>query len=368
MLEADDLKRGFFRIRLSTAAGIEAKDLLGNEVNRMLAILMMTLGLAAAVRAQDAAHLQSWQLQPEDDRVESPLSSLFPGEPMSFRGPSPLAERPRLSVSLSPGGPTAAARRATVSWSLEAWEMNTASLAHIQCSRATRSMGSFLVEDCRFVDQPLPDDSSSLIQVQGHWMAAPGLSIGAGAFAGRQSSMAEAGPIIDANALGIGGGLVEDIQGVNMNVSFGLSLGQVGSLLLDLQLERYRQSPESFSLNRGLVPMSFDRNALAGNNDSSYSSAGQLGVAWRGSQFGANLTGQYQELPRWMGDDLQGEGFRSFDIEFSWRAPARSSISVGVSNVLNRLPGAAGSAEQAMEEAVDGIYGRIPYVRYKHDL
>ena len=338
-------------------------------MNRLLAIMLMTLGLAAAVRAQDAAHLPSWQLQPEDDRVESPLASIFPGEPLGFRGPSPLAERPRLSVSLSPGGPSLADRRGTVSWSLEAWEMNTASLAHIQCSRATRTIEAFLVEDCRFVDQPLPDDSSSLIQVQGRWMAAPGLSIGAGAFAGRQSAMAEAGPVIDANGLGIGGGLVEDIQGVNMNVSFGLSLGQVGSLLLDLQLERYRQAPESFSLNRGLVPTGFDRNPLSGTgSDRSYSNAGQLGVAWRGNQFGADLTGQYQELPYWMGENLQGEGFRSFDIEFSWRSPARSSISVGVSNVLNRLPGAAGSAEQAMEEAVDGIYGRIPYVRYKHDL
>jgi len=338
-------------------------------VNRLLAIMLMTLGLAAAVRAQDAAHLPAWQLQPTDDRIESPLSSVFPTEPMSFRASSPLSERPRLAVSLSPRVATAADRMPTVSWSLEAWEMNTASLAHIQCSRAIRTIEAFLVEDCRFVDQPLPDDSSSLVQVQGRWMAAPGLSIGAGAFAGRQSAMDEAGPVIDANALGIGGGLVEDIQGVNMNVSFGLSLGQVGSLLLDLQLERYRQAPESFSLNRGLVPMSFDRTPIAvDNTDRSYSNAGQLGVAWRGSQFGADLTGQYRELPYWVGENLQGEGFRSFDIEFSWRSPARSSISVGVSNVLNRLPGAAGSAEQAMEEAVDGIYGRIPYVRYKHDL
>lgn len=337
-------------------------------VNRLLAIMLMTLGLAAAVRAQDAAHLPSWQLQPQDDRIESPLSSIFPTEPMGFRGPSPLAERPRLSVSLSPGAPTGVDRMPTVSWSLEAWEMNTASLAHIQCSRATRTIEAFLVEDCRFVDQPLPDDSSSLIQVQGRWMAAPGLSIGGGAFSGRQPVMAEAGPVIDTGALGIGGSLVEEVQGVNMNVSFGLSLGQVGSLLLDLQLERYRQAPESFSLNRGLLPNSFDRNPLAANDERSYSNAGQLGVAWRGSQFGADLTGQYQELPYWMGENLQGEGFRSFDIEFSWRTPVRSSISVGVSNVLNRLPGAAASADQAMEEAVDGIYGRIPYVRYKHDL
>ncbi|HMB39704.1 MAG TPA: hypothetical protein VKO85_11545 [Wenzhouxiangellaceae bacterium] len=338
-------------------------------MNRLLAIMLMTLFLAAAARAQDSVHLPSWQLQPEDDRIESPLSSIFPTEPMSFRGPSPLAERPRLSVSLSTGTTTSPERLPTVSWSLEAWEMNTASLAHIQCSRATRTIESFLIEDCRFVDQPLPDDSSSLVQVQGQWMAAPGLAIGAGAFAGRQQMFSGAGSGFNSvEASGIGGGLAEDIEGVNMNVSFGLSLGQIGSLLLDLQLERYRQTPESFSLNRGPVPSTADNNRLAYENGRSYSNAGQLGVAWRGSRFGADLTGQYQELPYWMGEDLQGEGFRSFDIEFSWRAPARSSISVGVSNVLNRLPGASGSADQAMEEAVDGIYGRIPYVRYKHDL
>lgn len=337
-------------------------------MNRLVAIMLMTLCLAAAVRAQDAAHLQAWQLQHESDRIESPLDAIFSSEPMGFRGPSPLAQRPRLSVSLSPRAAPSADRLPTVSWSLEAWEMNTASLAHIQCSRATRTIESFLVEGCRFVDQPLPDDSSSLVQVQGRWMAAPGLSISAGAFAGRQSALAGAGPVIDARSPGIGGGLAEDIHGVNMNVSFGLSLGQVGSLLLDLQLERYRQAPESFSLNRGLVPMSLDRNPIERDITPGYSNAGQLGVAWRGGQFGADLTGQYRELPYWAGEDLQGEGFRSFDIEFSWRAPSRSSISVGVSNVLNRLPGAAGSTDQGMDEAVDGIYGRIPYVRYKHDL
>jgi len=326
----------------------------------------MMLCLAAVARAQDGAHLPDWQLRPAQERLESPLSSIFPIEPMGFRGPSPLADRPRLSVSLSPGPVAPVERQPSVSWSLEAWEMNTASLAHIQCSRATRTIESFLVEDCRFVDQPLPDDSSNLVQVQGRWMAAPGLTVGAGAYAGRQSALIGAGPAIDPSAVGVG--LSEDIQGVNMNVSFGLSLGQVGSLLLDLQLERYRQAPDSFSLSRGLVPALFDSDALGADSGDRYSSAGQLGLAWRGDRFGADVTGQYQELPYWMGERLQGEGFRSFDIEFSWRAPSRSSISVGVSNVLNRLPGAAGTADQGMEEAVDGIYGRIPYVRYKHDL
>ena len=70
-----------------------------------------------------------------------------------------------------------------------------------------------------------------------------------------------------------------------------------------------------------------------------------------------------------MGEQYEGEGYRSFDIEFSWRAPARSSFSVGITNILDTRPGSVGNAvEQDVEAAVDGIYGRIPYVRYKHDL
>lgn len=331
----------------------------------------MTLCLAAVARAQDEAYLPDWQLAPVDSRVESPLSALFPSGPIGFRGTSPLAERPRLSVLLSPTPVMQDSddRPPMVSWSLEAWEMNTASLAHIQCSRATRTIESFLIEDCRFVDQPLPDNSGNLVQVQGRWMAAPGLALGGGAYTGHQSALAGAGPVIDPGALGLAGGLSEEIHGVNMNVSFGLSLGQVGSLLFDLQLERYSQSPESFSLSRGLAPSLFEPDPSAfDDRRTHYSNAGQLGLAWRGEQFSADVTGQYQELPYWMGEQLQGEGFRSFDLEFSWRAPSRSSISVGVSNVLNRLPGARNAAEPGMEKTVDGIYGRIPYVRYKHDL
>lgn len=327
----------------------------------------MTLSLAAAAHGQDA---RQWQLEPAGESVESPLTLILPEAPIGPGGQFRLSERPRLTVAVSPGLQMQRTEPLPAfSLSLEAWEMNTASLAHIQCSRATRTIESFLVEDCRFVEQPLPNDSASLVQVQGRWMATPGLSIGAGAYTGRQSTLAGAGPVVETGGSGNGGMLIDQVQGVNMNVSFGLSMGQIGNLLLDLQLERYRRSPESFSLNRGMVPPMFGGQAGDIGQATSYSSAGQLGVAWRGSQFGADLTGQYQELPYWMGERLHGEGFRSFDLEFSWRAPARSSISLGISNLLNHLPGAAAkTSDQGMEETLDGIYGRIPYVRYKHDL
>ena len=337
----------------------------------VFAISLMTLLLAAGAGAQDTAHLPSWHLEPPENQAPSALTSIFPNPPLGLDQASRLSERPRLTVSLSPGSGITSADADTpvFSWSLDAWELNTASLAHIQCSRATRTIESFLVENCRFVDQPLPRDSANLIQIEGRWMAAPGLSLGAGAYSGRQSIMSSAPLPIDAGAVGRAGATeTEQIQGLNMNVSFGLSMGQVGSFLLDLQLERYRKSPDPLLSSRGLEPAPIvnDRAVIAGGNR--YSNAGQVGLAWRGEQFGADLTGQYRELPYWMGEQLEGEGFRSFDIEFSWRAPSSSSISVGVSNVLDRLPSATNAAEQGVEEAMDSIYGRIPYVRYKHDL
>ncbi len=351
--------------------GVKTGPTMMSQIARSLLLIAITCLLAGVPRA----HAQDWRLEPppEDPSADSSFLSLLSNQPMSLSDPSPLGQRPRLTVALSPTARTSTDEAPTLSWSLEAWEVNTASLAHIQCSRAIRTIESFLVEDCKFVDQPLPDNSTNLIQVSGRWMAAPGLSVSAGAYAGRRrAGVPESSPLLDARALSGAlppGGLpaTERIEGVNMNVSFGLRMGQIGDLLLDLQLERYRQAPESFALSAGLAPAAFDPTEFAGAERAEFNSAGQLGVAWRGRQFGADLTGQYRELPYWLGEGYSGEGFRSFDIELSWRAPARASISVGVTNVLDERP-AGGAADQNMQNAVDGIYGRIPYVRYKHDL
>lgn len=317
------------------------------------------------------ASAQDWRLaQPDASESSDAFLSLWSNEPIGFAGPSPLVQRPRLAVALSPSLRSDLDDAPTLSWSLEAWEVNTASLAHIQCSRATRTIESFLVEDCRFVDRPLPDDSTNLVQVRGRWLAAPGLSVSAGAFAGRRPTGAPeisslfAGPLSQTGPAGLPA--TERVEGLNMNVSFGLRMGQIGDLLLDLQLERYRQSSDPFSNLSALAPTPFDPSRLSFAERDEVNHAGQLGLGWRGRQFSADVTGQYRELPYWLGDGYRGEGFRSFDIEFSWRAPARSSISVGVSNVLDELP--TGAPDSNVQDAVDGIYGRIPYVRYKHDL
>lgn len=283
-----------------------------------------------------------------------------------------LAPRPRLSVTLA--GPEShstlrVAEDSTFSWSLDAWEMNTASLAHIHCSRATRRLESFLVEDCRIIDQPLPSDAGSLVQLRGQWIAAPGLQIGAGAFAGRDVPGTGIQPMSLDNDATIDPliPLGETVEGVNMNISFGLQTGRIGDLLLDLQLERYRRSQADYADGLGFTPLMAGSLPRIGSG-SNVETAGRFGIGWQLNRFRADLTSQYRELPYWLGEQARGEGFSSFDIELSWRAPANASISVGVTNVLDQRPDAADGSDAALDASIDRIYGRIPYVRYKHDL
>lgn len=344
---------------------------------RKITVSAILLVCTATVSAQWAA--PDWQLSDTEleDRAIS-LQRIVSGTPALPRESGDLLQRPRLSVALESGNRMRAfngSDRPAISWSLDAWEMNTASLAHIQCSRAVRSIEHFLVEDCRFVNGPLPQPSTNLVQLSGQWLATPTLALGASVYSGQQPGPA---PLLQTQPIDTTTGLPgtrEQIDGVNLNLSFGLDLGSIGNLLLDLQVDRYRQRPEFFTswyavdATGGSAMLSPWLSATAIDLGIDTQMSGELGIGWRGRNFGADLTGQYRELPYWFGEELQGEGFHSFDIEFSWRAPARSSISVGVSNVLNSLPGQVDrGGEPTLETAIDSIYGRIPYVRYKHDL
>ncbi len=336
-------------------------------------LLVATSSVAAQSLPPD---MQSMHDAP-DDRVIS-LERIVSGMPLPLREAGSPLQRPRLTVSLNPGRLLQApdgASRPSISLSLDAWEMNTASLAHIQCSRAVRSIERTLIEDCRFVDGPLPQASTNLVQFSGQWLAMPGMALGAGIYTGNQPGPGRLMPAIE---LVTAAGLPdtrERVDGVNLNLSFGMDLGSVGDLLLDLQVDRYRQRSQGIAPWFGtgmpdvLTGISPWPGAAQVGKDSAALMSGELGIGWRGRSFGADLTGQYRELPHWFGEEMQGEGFRSFDIEFSWRTPARASISVGVSNFLNNLPGQGiRNNEPALDAAVDDIYGRIPYVRYKHDL
>lgn len=282
---------------------------------------------------------------------------------------TPLAPelRPRLSVSVPQStvlDHTRPPRLRPFSWSVEAWQLNTASLAHIQCNRATLTLDTYLAQDCRVVDRPLPEDSVNLVQVRGRWLATPGLALEFGAFRGQAESdpinqlMYGAGstdPIL-------GHGLATDLEGMDMSLSFGVQAGGLGDLLVDLQLSRYRQR------NTGIPGWMSSMNDPTGSAYD-YRNAAQLALGWRKGDFSGDLLGHYREHPvRRLPGSLPGPSFSSFDIEFSWRAPWNARFTVGASNVLDQAPAQEPAPNGGFDDPMEGIYGRIPYVRYKQDL
>ncbi len=277
--------------------------------------------------------------------------------------------RPRMAMNLARSNDVAsAANGSPFSWSLEAWQLNTASLAHIQCNRHSTTVDAFLAEDCRFVDQPVPEDAVNLVQVRGEWTAAPGLRLGVGAFhgSGDRSIMLSPGlPLQQAatgNAASLLGQPAYALDGLDVNVSFGISTERVGDFLVGLQLARYRQR---MSLN----DLGFaDAQALPVDDYSHYANSAQFALGWRRGNFSGDLLGQHhRDAPLWLGGQAGSMApYNSFDLEFSWR-PRNASISIGISNLLDTAPRSE-DGDATLEDPLDQVFGRIPYVRYKHDL
>ncbi len=284
-----------------------------------------------------------------------------------------LRPRLKMSIPLQRGGALDANDGGPFSWSLEAWQLNTASLAHIHCNRLTSTIDSYLAEDCRFVDQPVPEHAVNLVQVRGEWTAAPGLSVGVGAFSlqpespvGGMSFNNLREPSAEFGVLPLA---VRPSEGLDFNVSFGIAHERIGDFLVGLQLARYRQSMSLLDLGMGRLgdPLGL----LHAGDFERYANSAQLAVGWRRGSFSGDLLASAREVPLYLGSGQYTQApLNSFDLEFSWRAVRNASISIGVSNVLDAAPRAAEDSvlEAGVEDPLEHIFGRIPYVRYKHDL
>lgn len=283
--------------------------------------------------------------------------------------------RPRLSMRMPIGGgePIGQApepsERSAFSWSLEAWQLNTASLAHIQCSEQAMTANSFLASDCRFVDRPAPDNAVSLVQVRGEWMAAPNLRVGLGAFVNPNDNDpypplavtdASPGDYLRANASEIEAANMVD--GLDINLSFGIQTEFVGDFLIGLQLARYRQRLSLGEIGYGIDPL----DALDAS-EPEYAHSAQLALGWQLGNFRTDVMGQHREAPMLFTSGYSPAEFSSFDLEFSWQ-PRNGSLSIGISNLLDAQPRSDSLDNAGRDETLDGVFGRIPYVRYKHDL
>ncbi len=324
-------------------------------------MLAMALTLGTQARAQ-TGDVEPWA--PEQGPLPS-LSLLGQRDATGLPGP-----RPRLMMSLpvQQNGLASAKQDPMFSWSLEAWQLNTASLAHIQCNRFTPTIDSFLAEDCRFVEDPVPHGSVNLMRVSGQWTAAPGVDLNVGAFSARS----EGADILPAAETFLFPGTdpmagLQSGEGLEAGVSFGIANEKVGDFLIGLQLARYRQRMSLLDFGLGSQTLA----GLSGGDLERYANSAQLAVGWRRGRFSGDILGQARDVPVWLAPGQYGQALlNSFDLEFSWRAVGNASITIGVSNVLDAAPRnlEEPALDPGLDDPMEQIYGRIPYVRYKHDL
>lgn len=325
-------------------------------------ILAALLASGALAQSADPA---PWTIVPDSERESTPLQAAEQRAPLDGLS----GDRPVLSMTLPLSGERSLAdgreSDSAFSWSLKAWQLNTASLAHIQCSQGMLTIDSYVAQDCRFVDRPLPSDTVNLLQVSGDWMAAPGLQLGVSAFRSEAPAPTPGQPFsyelapnrLDAGSPETHGG---ELEGLDFNVSFGIHTERVGDFLLGLQLARYRQR---MSLSDLGMPV-----GLFGADETQYSNSAQVLLGWRHGSFSGEMLGHHREVPLW----LRGESpstLNSFDLQFSWQAVRNGSLSIGVSNVMDNAPRAdEPNSDAGLEDPLESVYGRIPYVRYKQDL
>lgn len=333
---------------------------------RILATILL-VAAAFTARAGEVPHT----LLPWWDEG-SPLSGTPTAPVRLIPGSAADRERPLLSVSLLEPDATTRADRRHAGWSgwldqrfmlsMDRWESGPSDQAHIRCDGGMLTGRSYRAENCRFVATPAGGNSLDLMRIGGEWLATPEFSLGMGVFRGLNNTLMPAG-FEDTESLH----WQRPAEGIDVNLSLGLDAGRVGDLLVDLQLARFREDAGEFSpLSETAV---VDWQPVVGARQE-YGSAAQLSLGWRRGDFSGGIQGQVREMPAWWLNATGQETFRSFDIEFSWRAPWNASFSIGASNFLDNHPGGETTADNAANAAdpLEGIYGRIPYVRYKQDL
>jgi len=367
-------------------------DLVRDSMRVFGAVLFAALAIALSVGPSSSWAEQALESDQAQARAQAQAMDAGTTYPALLAPTTPLGlpgQRPKLTLSMPLTGRLlgldqgsdfgsneegSADQSDQFSWSLRAWQLNTASLAHIQCSQHTMTLDSFVAQNCQFVDQPIPNNAVNLVQIQGEWTAAPNVQVGVGLFQSQRSDdnlSDQLGQNMDqlAGLFGLPSATpatpAGTVDGAMANVSFGIDLEKVGDFLVGLQLARYRQRSSLMDLGD---PRDW---AAAGRFDEQITNAAALNLAWQRGNFRGDLMGRYVDRPLRLGE-VGNQTITAppsgFDLEFSWQ-PGSASFSVGVSNVLDQGVNANGTGKEASaNEGVRDIYGRIPYVRYKQDL
>jgi len=267
-------------------------------------------------------------------------------------------------------------------------------LASIQCAESVLTSSSYSASGCHFTRV-----NQQQLLVGLDWNPLPGLSTTAGFFESSQASL----PGWEQYSIGAGNLAAANYGKASTTDLLAVSGQQVRGMQIGLQLELLRGN-NNLDISAGwsrITDFEVDApflNAAAGQSGAlgafqqgsmlqtlgltelsavnSFNSSGRfasnetldaatLQINWTNGAFSSGLESVYQQTPLLPGIQ-RGDDLTTFNLHFTWHTPWRGALSVGANNVLDTTGG--GAAELTGEDALNSIYGRIPYVRYKQDL
>jgi hypothetical protein len=294
-------------------------------------------------------------------RSSSGLGSVFLDSSLSFR----LNEKLDITTSLGAGRSQAAFQP----------------LGSIHCQNGVLDQGSYRASDCHFINQTnvLQQDQVALgLRYGNNNLNAAVSMFRHEAGIGQKGLVNYAAPVTDPilsagllrpdrgnpllPAMSAGQSLdflSGEAAGFDMEFQVGLTTDSAGDIRLGLQLTRvldasYETSARySPSLQNWMISNPFD--------------SAKVNLDWSKGNFSGGLQGFYREQVQFLNrEDLDSS--TTFDVHFTWRAPWNANLSVGTTNILGAGVDGKGKTDNGLQDPFEGVYGRIPYVRYQQDL
>ncbi len=263
---------------------------------------------------------------------------------------------------------------------------NNIALASIQCAQSVLTSSSYTASGCHFtrINQqqlllgldwtPLPGLSTTAAFFESSQSSRPGwehYAAGTGTLAAAgfgKASMADVLAESGQQLKGMQIGLQLELFSGNNNIDISAGWSRIIDFQLDSAFGLSGDPAQTSALHSlGLGGLSavnaFNQGGAYVSNETL--DAATLQINWSNGTFSSGLESVYQQTPLLPG--LRGaDELTTFNLHFTWHTPWRGALSVGADNLLDSTGN--GAPELTGEDAINSIYGRIPYVRYKQDL
>ncbi|GAB4189932.1 MAG: hypothetical protein Tsb002_17430 [Wenzhouxiangellaceae bacterium] len=338
--------------------------------------LLSALIWAGSACAADTPPVIDW-LSPEIENTPFSIVISQPAPSLIFATDAAQTTRVRLAVShATPAEGLALTNTAPLpdssgllnnNWSVmlemeQQAAQSLAALGEIRCRDGYFSASGYTASGCQAAV------SSQRFRLGGSVTPLPGVELDVGLFDQSAQYGSTLSPLDQAqqNAallastpLTVADSFADDSTGVDLNLRLNSSNLPIGQFKVDLAMAEYLHTQTN-------AATAFDFNPPWLTSSQLLRQA-KVHLGWSKGSFSGGVEGIYQA---YQPDSLTttANDWSTFNLYFSWNTPWNGSFSIGATNLLDASLEDRNSNQPDSRQPLDGIFGRVPYVRYKQDL